>query len=182
MSAPIATEPEAVQLEPVGSPDAVVGRSPRQLFWARFKQDKAAFVGLAVIIMLVLLAILARVIANIVGHGPERALRRGGAGRLRSSGGPDGRVLDGRGHGRARRLRAGHLRRPDLADRGARSHGDRSRDRDRPRPARRILRRRRRHGHLARNRHHPLGAGAPLRDRDRRGLLHLGRRAASAGS
>jgi peptide/nickel transport system permease protein len=69
MSAPIATEPDAVQLEPVGSPETVVGRSPRQLFWARFKQYKAALVGLVVIILLILLALLAPVIANIVGHG-----------------------------------------------------------------------------------------------------------------
>ena len=69
MSAPIATEPEAVQLEPVGSLETVVGRSPRQLFWARFKQDKAAIAGLVVIILLVLLALFAPLIANIVGHG-----------------------------------------------------------------------------------------------------------------
>ncbi len=69
MSAPIATEPDAVQLEPVEPTERVVGRSPRQLFWARFKQDKAALVGLVVIILLILLAILAPVIANIVGHG-----------------------------------------------------------------------------------------------------------------
>jgi peptide/nickel transport system permease protein len=69
MSAPIATEPDAVQLEPVESPETVIGRSPRQLFWARFKQDKAAFVGLTVIILLILLAVLAPVIAGIVGHG-----------------------------------------------------------------------------------------------------------------
>jgi ABC-type dipeptide/oligopeptide/nickel transport system permease subunit len=69
MSAPIATEPDAVQFEPVEGVETVQGRSPRQLFWARFKQDKAAFVGLAVIILLILLAVLAPVIAGIVGHG-----------------------------------------------------------------------------------------------------------------
>ena len=74
MSAPIATEPDAVQLEPVGSLETVVGRSPRQLFWARFKQDKAALVGLVVIILLILLALLAPVIANIVGNGVSMKL------------------------------------------------------------------------------------------------------------
>ena len=58
MSAPIATEPETVQLEPVEAVETVAGRSPRQLFWARFKQDKAALAGLVVIILLILLALL----------------------------------------------------------------------------------------------------------------------------
>ncbi len=50
---------------------AIKGRSPRQLFWMRFRQDKAALFGASVIILLVLLAIFAGVIANLVGHGPN---------------------------------------------------------------------------------------------------------------
>ncbi|MGH3141766.1 MAG: ABC transporter permease, partial [Gaiellales bacterium] len=47
----------------------VPGRSPRQLFWMRFKQDKAALVGGAVIIVLVLLAIFGGPLAErIAGH------------------------------------------------------------------------------------------------------------------
>src|SRR3712207_1103688 len=49
----------------------VVGKSPRQLFWARFKEDKAAFLGLGLILLLVLLAVGAGVIARLVGHGPN---------------------------------------------------------------------------------------------------------------
>ncbi len=49
----------------------VVGRTPRQLFWGRFRQDKAALFGGGVIITLVLLATFAGVISNIVGHGPN---------------------------------------------------------------------------------------------------------------
>ncbi len=52
--------------------DAVVAphaRSPRQLFWARFKQDKAALVGAVVIILLVLIAIFGGPLAErISGH------------------------------------------------------------------------------------------------------------------
>ena len=51
----------------------VVGRSPRQLFWERFKQDKAALSGLVIIIVLGLLAAFADVIANhVAGHGPNQ--------------------------------------------------------------------------------------------------------------
>ena len=49
----------------------VQGRSPRQLFWMRFRQDKAALFGLGVIIVLVLLAVFAGVIAHLIGHGPN---------------------------------------------------------------------------------------------------------------
>src|SRR5262249_29053250 len=44
-------------------------QSPRQLFWARFKQDKAAIVGGVVIIELILLAIFGGPLAErITGH------------------------------------------------------------------------------------------------------------------
>ena len=53
-----------------------VGRSPRQLFWARFKQDKAALAALGAIIGLVVLALIAPLIANLVGHGPNDLYQR----------------------------------------------------------------------------------------------------------
>jgi ABC-type dipeptide/oligopeptide/nickel transport system permease subunit len=71
MSTQIATEPEALPADPTLSADGIVGRTPRQLAWARFKQDKAALLGLAVIFLLVLIAIFAPLIAKIVGHGPN---------------------------------------------------------------------------------------------------------------
>jgi peptide/nickel transport system permease protein len=47
------------------------GLSPRQLFWKRFKQDKAALVGAAIIVVLVFLAIFGGPLASrITGH-PE---------------------------------------------------------------------------------------------------------------
>jgi peptide/nickel transport system permease protein len=53
-----------------GAPPGVVGRSPGQLFWRRFRHDKVAMAGLAFLALLVLAALLAPVIASqIVGHG-----------------------------------------------------------------------------------------------------------------
>jgi ABC-type dipeptide/oligopeptide/nickel transport system permease subunit len=50
----------------------VVGRSPRQLFWYRFKQDKAAIAGGVVIAVLILLALFGGPVAErISGHPPN---------------------------------------------------------------------------------------------------------------
>jgi len=57
------------------APD-VQGLSPRQLFWARFKQDKAAVGGLIIIILLIGLAFAAPLIAKLVGHGPNDLFQR----------------------------------------------------------------------------------------------------------
>src|SRR5439155_119742 len=55
----------------LGAEPEIEGRTPRQLFWARFRQDKAALVGLGLIVLLLLIAILAGLIAKLVGHGPN---------------------------------------------------------------------------------------------------------------
>jgi len=53
-----------------GETVAVAGRSPRQLFWMRFKQDKAAIAGGIVILVLIFLAIFGGPLAeHITGHG-----------------------------------------------------------------------------------------------------------------
>jgi peptide/nickel transport system permease protein len=50
----------------------VEGKSPRQLFWERFKADKVAIASLVFIVLLILVAIFAGVIAKyLVGHGPN---------------------------------------------------------------------------------------------------------------
>jgi peptide/nickel transport system permease protein len=54
----------------------VIGKTPWQLFWARFKQDKLAFFGLGFIFLLIVLALLAPVIAKLVGHGPNDLFQR----------------------------------------------------------------------------------------------------------
>jgi peptide/nickel transport system permease protein len=54
----------------------VVGRTPWQLFWLRFKQDKAALLGLGFIVFLILLALTAPLISKyIVHHGPNELFR-----------------------------------------------------------------------------------------------------------
>ena len=63
----------AVEVATVGG---VVGRTPWQLFWLRFKQDKAALFGLGFIVFLILLALTAPLISKyIVHHGPNELFR-----------------------------------------------------------------------------------------------------------
>ena len=63
-------EPQSLDVTQIES--GIEGRSPRQIFWARFKEDKAAMASVGVIAVLGLLAIFAGVISkHIVGHGPN---------------------------------------------------------------------------------------------------------------
>ncbi|HJR18746.1 MAG TPA: ABC transporter permease [Actinomycetota bacterium] len=68
------SQPEvATEVATVGG---VVGRTPWQLFWLRFKQDKAALLGLAFIIFLILIALTAPLISKyIIHHGPNELFR-----------------------------------------------------------------------------------------------------------
>ncbi|MGH2785099.1 MAG: ABC transporter permease [Actinomycetota bacterium] len=60
----------------VATVGGVVGRTPWQLFWLRFKQDKAALLGLGFIVFLILLALSAPLISKyIVHHGPNELFR-----------------------------------------------------------------------------------------------------------
>ena len=54
----------AAEVHPETVVGAVEGRSPRQIFWARFRQDRAALLGAVVVIILLLLAAFAGVISN----------------------------------------------------------------------------------------------------------------------
>jgi peptide/nickel transport system permease protein len=56
----------------------VEGRSPWQLAWVRLRHDKVAVGSFAVICLIVLLALLAPVIAHILGHGPNTQFRTTG--------------------------------------------------------------------------------------------------------
>jgi peptide/nickel transport system permease protein len=69
--------PERTAAAPAVEAEGVEGRSPRELFWMRFKQDKAALVGLAIIVILVLLALCAGFISKyVVHHGPADVYRQ----------------------------------------------------------------------------------------------------------
>ena len=46
-----------------GAEGVIRGRTPWQLFWGRFRQDRLAFVGLGIIVFMVVLALVAPLIA-----------------------------------------------------------------------------------------------------------------------
>ncbi len=53
-------------------PPTIVGRSPWQLFWRRFRRDRFALAGIVVIVVMIGLAVGAPVIArSLVHHGPD---------------------------------------------------------------------------------------------------------------
>lgn len=49
----------------------VEGRSPGQIFWARFRQDKLALIGLFFVVLLVLMAVFAGLITDTFAHDPN---------------------------------------------------------------------------------------------------------------
>jgi peptide/nickel transport system permease protein len=51
--------------------DEIVGRTPWELFWVRFRRDRVAFVALGFIVLLILVAALAGVITSALGHPPN---------------------------------------------------------------------------------------------------------------
>ncbi|HZA39646.1 MAG TPA: ABC transporter permease [Actinomycetota bacterium] len=61
---------------PEGVP--VVARSPRQIFWARFRQDKLAIAGGIMVILMILLALGAGLSETISGHGPAQQFKETG--------------------------------------------------------------------------------------------------------
>jgi peptide/nickel transport system permease protein len=72
----VASEPLTGQTAP-GPPDQpsseVIGRSPWQIFWRRFRADRVAFVGVAFIVLLTTLAVCAPLVAKYVAHrGPNQ--------------------------------------------------------------------------------------------------------------
>jgi peptide/nickel transport system permease protein len=60
-------DPEQTSVE---VPQQVVGRSPWELFWRRFRKDKFAIGGAVLVIMITMIALLAPVIAGFT-HGPN---------------------------------------------------------------------------------------------------------------
>lgn len=63
--------PSGPSLAPTGPSPVVIGKSPWQLFWLRFRSDRVALAGLGLIVFLVLLGLAAPVISRfVVHHGP----------------------------------------------------------------------------------------------------------------
>jgi peptide/nickel transport system permease protein len=77
MTTSFADAPDA-PVDPVPEVDEarIVGKTPWQLFWARFLQDRFALAGLAFIVLLVLVAFAAPAFAALTGHGVNELFQR----------------------------------------------------------------------------------------------------------
>ncbi len=75
--------------------EGAAGRSPRELFWARFKQDRFALVGLGFIALLILIAVTAPLISKLVGHGPNELFQNEMTDEFGLPKGPNGHFLFG---------------------------------------------------------------------------------------
>jgi peptide/nickel transport system permease protein len=60
-------EPELINVE---VPQQVIGRSPWELFWRRFRKDKFALAGGFIVILIMMIALIAPVVAGFT-HGPN---------------------------------------------------------------------------------------------------------------
>src|SRR5687768_9992469 len=54
------------------TPASIIGRSPWEIFWRHFRQDRFALGGLVIIALMLLMAIFAPVVANITNHAPNQ--------------------------------------------------------------------------------------------------------------
>jgi len=74
--ASVGTDLQAPSEAPGGEPtQQVVGRSPWELFWRRFRQDKFAIGGIIVTVLIILMAALAPVISHLRGIDPNHVFK-----------------------------------------------------------------------------------------------------------
>jgi peptide/nickel transport system permease protein len=69
-SDPAAGTPVEPELTSVEVPQQVIGRSPWELFWRRFRKDKFALAGGFIVIVIMVIALIAPVVAGFT-HGPN---------------------------------------------------------------------------------------------------------------
>jgi peptide/nickel transport system permease protein len=65
---------ERIDLEAAPSaetPASIIGRSPWEIFWRHFREDRFALAGLVIIALMLLMAIFAPVVADLSGHKPN---------------------------------------------------------------------------------------------------------------
>jgi peptide/nickel transport system permease protein len=68
----VVTELEHLDAAEAGfGPEPIEGRSPWRLAWDRLRRDRVAIASATVIVLIALMAILAPLIAHLVGHGPN---------------------------------------------------------------------------------------------------------------
>ncbi|MDQ3981563.1 MAG: ABC transporter permease [Actinomycetota bacterium] len=70
-------------------PGGVKARSPKQIFWDRFKDDKLAIAGAVMVVFMVIVAVLAPLFENIVGHPYTEQYRSGMLNEFGSPKGPN---------------------------------------------------------------------------------------------
>lgn len=86
----------ALAVGPGGAePKAIEGRSPWQLAFERLRHDRVAIGSSVVIVLIALMAILAPLVAHIVGHGPDTQYRTTGLTQAGIPVGPSSRFLLG---------------------------------------------------------------------------------------
>jgi peptide/nickel transport system permease protein len=72
VSDPSQLDPQLNEAMLTGQPEAIVGRTPWDLFWRRFRQDHWAIAGGIFVVIMVLLAFAAPLVAKAVGHPVEK--------------------------------------------------------------------------------------------------------------
>ncbi len=73
----------------------VVAKTPRQLFWRRFKEDKLAIVGGVLVLFMLIVAILAPFVSDLVGHPFDEQYRSEGINDFGTPLGPTGNFYFG---------------------------------------------------------------------------------------
>ncbi|HWD24516.1 MAG TPA: ABC transporter permease subunit, partial [Acidimicrobiales bacterium] len=74
---------------------AIEGRSPTQLAFERLRHDRVAIISVVVIGLIVVMAVIAPVVAHIIGHGPNAQYRTTGLSPAGIPVGPNGTFLLG---------------------------------------------------------------------------------------
>jgi ABC-type dipeptide/oligopeptide/nickel transport system permease subunit len=72
VSSPVADEAPGPEGPSVEVSQKVIGRSPWELFWRRFRRDKFALAGMCIIVIMAVFALLAPLAKSITGHGPNQ--------------------------------------------------------------------------------------------------------------
>ncbi len=87
----------AIDFQPTGGPPSgedgegpgIVARTPRQIFWAKFKQDKLAIVGALLVLLMILLALSAGVFSKLTDNPFDKQFRDIGLNTFGSPSPPD---------------------------------------------------------------------------------------------
>ncbi len=72
------------------APKRIEGRTPLQLAWARLKKDRVSMLAFATIVLLILVAVFATQLTDLIGHGPNEQFREKGLQPNGIANGPNG--------------------------------------------------------------------------------------------